>query len=159
MAVFCAIYNEILYFYFILGVILVNSIQIYTIKVPNAVKNDSNCPTVLDCHYSLRPVDTDLVIKWFLNEELVYQWIPPQLPQSFGLLKNRLNLAYKASDDPKSVSRAMQILNPTTEIAGEYKCHVSSFTDEDFNKKHMIVFGKQQSFFGTVRPMFLYFLR
>lgn len=126
---------------------LIHAIQINYIKVPIAVQNNSNSPIILDCYYSLRPDDTDLVLKWFLNENLVYQWIPPQKPQSFGALKNKLNLTYKASDDPKSVYRAMYVLNPTTEIAGEYKCYVSSFTDEDFSIRNMIVFGKEASAF------------
>lgn len=117
-------------------------IQINYIKVPLAVKNNSKSPALLDCHYSLRPDDTELVVKWFLNEDLVYQWIPPNSPQSFGLFDDRLDLNYKSCDDPKCVYRAMYVLNPTTEIAGEYKCHVSTLTDEDFAVKNMTVFGK-----------------
>lgn len=95
----------------------------------------------MDCHYSVRPDDSDLVVKWFLNNDIVYQWIPPQKPQSLGRLKNRVDLEYKASDDPKSIYRALKILNPTNDIAGEYKCFVSTFADEDFSMKNMIVFG------------------
>lgn len=123
---------------FLLG----SAIQINYIKVPVAVKNDSKNPVIMDCNYSLRPDDTDLVIKWYLNDDLVYQWIPPQVPQSYGVLKNRVDLSYRATDDPKTVYRAMKIENPTNEIAGEYKCYVSTFTDEDFSIKNMIVFGK-----------------
>ncbi|KAJ8965828.1 hypothetical protein NQ314_003875 [Rhamnusium bicolor] len=119
----------------------VYSIQINYIKVPPAVKNNSNNPVILDCNYSVRPDDTDLVVKWFLNDDTVYQWIPPQKPQSLGLLKDRIDLQYEATDDPKSVYRAIKIDNPTHDVAGEYKCFVSTFTDEDFTIKHMIVFG------------------
>lgn len=35
----------------------------------------------------------------------------------------------------------MKILNPTIDIAGEYKCFVSTIADEDFSAKRMIVFG------------------
>lgn len=83
-----------------------------------------------------------MVVKWLLNDEVVYQWIPPQKPQALGILKQRVDLKYKASDDPKTVYRAMKIWNPTTDIAGEYKCVVSTFTDEDFRSRNMIVFGK-----------------
>ncbi|CAH1111264.1 unnamed protein product [Psylliodes chrysocephalus] len=123
----------------------IKCIQINFIKVPLAVKNDSNVSVIMDCNYSLRPDDTELVIKWYLNEELVYQWIPPQSPQSFGLLKDKIDLEYKASDDPKCVHRAMKIFNPTNDIAGEYKCFVSTFTDEDFFIKHMHVFVPEKS--------------
>ncbi|KAJ8925392.1 hypothetical protein NQ315_009224 [Exocentrus adspersus] len=97
---------------------LASAVQINYITVPPAVKNDSNDPIILDCNYSIRPDDTDLVVKWFLNDVVVYQWIPPQKPQSLGRLKDRVDLDYKASDDPKSVYRAMKIDNPTTDIAG-----------------------------------------
>uniref|UniRef100_A0A1B6EFC0 Ig-like domain-containing protein n=1 Tax=Clastoptera arizonana TaxID=38151 RepID=A0A1B6EFC0_9HEMI len=40
--------------------------------------------------------------------------------------------------------RAMYILNPTTELSGEYKCFVSTFYDEDFMIKKMIVFSPEK---------------
>lgn len=81
-------------------------------------------------------------MKWFLNDEVVYQWIPPQKPQSLGQLQNKLDLSYKATNDPKTVYRAMKIVNPTVNMAGEYKCFVSTIADEDSSYKKMIVFGK-----------------
>lgn len=125
-----------------LDLIPVRTVQINYIKVPGAVKNDSGSPAILDCNYSVRPDDTELVVKWLLNDEVVYQWIPPQKPQSLGRLKTRVDLSYKATDDPKTVYRAMKIWNPTTDIAGEYKCFVSTFADEDFSVKNMVVFGR-----------------
>lgn len=38
--------------------------------------------------------------------------------------------------------RALYILTPTTELSGEYKCSVSTFTDEDFMIGKMVVIGK-----------------
>ncbi|ENN70680.1 hypothetical protein YQE_12625, partial [Dendroctonus ponderosae] len=116
------------------------AIEINYVKVPNAVKNDSNRAVVLDCNYSIRPDDTELVVQWYLNEDLVYQWIPPNKPQSLGLLKDGVDLAYRATDDPNTVYRAMKIMNPTTNIAGEYKCLVSTLGDHDSRMKNMIVF-------------------
>ncbi|XP_023310601.1 uncharacterized protein LOC108908849, partial [Anoplophora glabripennis] len=124
---------------------IVCCVQINYIKVPPAVKNDSNNPVILDCNYSVRPDDTDLVVKWYLNDDVVYQWIPPQKPQTLGPLKDRADLDYRATDDPKSVYRAIKIDNPTSDIAGEYKCFVSTFTDEDFSTKNMIVFVPERS--------------
>lgn len=80
-------------------------------------------------------------MKWFLNEEVVYQWIPPKKPQSSGVLADKVDLSYEVSVDPKTSHRALKILNPTSEMAGEYKCMVSTFTDEDFSSKRMIVYG------------------
>lgn len=122
----------------------VGGVQINYVRVPPAVRNNSGRPVVLDCDYTVKPDDTGLVIKWFLNgaPAAVYQWIPPKRPQSLGPLKDRLDLGYKATDDPNTMHRALRILNPTTDISGEYKCFVSTFNDEDFSARNMIVFGK-----------------
>lgn len=119
-------------------------VQINYVRVPPAVRNNSGHPVVLDCDYTVKPDDTGLVIKWFLNgaPAAVYQWIPPKRPQSLGPLRGRLDLNYKVSDDPNTMHRALKILNPTTDISGEYKCFVSTFNDEDFSARNMIVFGK-----------------
>ena len=42
--------------------------------------------------------------------------------------------------------RALKILNPTTELSGTYRCKVSSFVDEDFMQRRMIVYGKYYKF-------------
>ncbi|KAF2893337.1 hypothetical protein ILUMI_12836 [Ignelater luminosus] len=119
---------------------IAHAVQINYIRVPPAVRNNSGHSAILDCNYSLRPDDTELVVKWYLNDAVVYQWIPPQKPQALGLMKDKLNLTYQATDDPKTAYRAMKIINPTTDLAGEYKCFVSTFADEDFSMKNMIVF-------------------
>jgi hypothetical protein len=83
-----------------------------------------------------------LVVKWFLNSvpTPVYQWIPPaNRPQDLGVLRGRLDLNYGRGSN-RSVG--LKILNPTTELSGEYKCSVSTFEGEDFMIKRMIVFGK-----------------
>ncbi|KAK5647644.1 hypothetical protein RI129_002536 [Pyrocoelia pectoralis] len=119
--------------------------QINYIKVPSAVQNGSEHSILLDCIYSLRPDDSGLVVKWFLNDAVIYQWIPPQKPQALGLMKGKLNLSYEASNDPIMMYRSMNIINPTADMAGEYKCLVSTFTDEDFSSKNMIVFVPESS--------------
>ena len=62
-------------------------------------------------------------------------------PQDLGILKGKLNLNYRASDDPHTMHRALEILQPTTQLSGEYKCKVSTFLSEDFMAKKMIVVG------------------
>lgn len=113
---------------------------------------------ILDCNYSLRPDDSELVVKWYLNDAVIYQWIPPQKPQALGLMKDKLNLTYRASDDPKMAYRAMKINNPTTLLAGEYKCFVSTFADEDFSMKNMIVFGQFVCCFLLFGKLFLFLI-
>ncbi|XP_075227587.1 uncharacterized protein LOC142328028 [Lycorma delicatula] len=120
-------------------------VQITDLRVPRSVKNGSTS-VLLDCEYTLRPdettTDAGLVVKWFFNKTPapVYQWIPGKKPQELGILKGRLKLDHRASHHPATMHRALYILNPTTELAGEYKCAVSTFNDEDFMIKTMIVY-------------------
>lgn len=96
----------------------------------------------MDCDYTLRPGDQGLTLKWFLNgDTCVYSWTPPKKPQALGPLRNRLDLSFKSSMDPLFMYKGMKILNPTTDIAGEYKCFLSTYADEDSASKFMIVFG------------------
>lgn len=118
------------------------SVHINYIKVPSAVKNNSGEPVILDCNFSYRTDDIDLVVQWLFNDETVYKWIPHQKPQAMGRFKGKLDLTYAITDDPKTAHRAMKILNPSTNETGEYKCVVSTFTDEDFSARNMTVFGK-----------------
>ncbi|XP_075227710.1 uncharacterized protein LOC142328097 isoform X2 [Lycorma delicatula] len=124
-------------------------VQITDLRVPPSVRNGS-ASVLLDCEYTLRPdetsTDSGLVVKWFFNKTPapVYQWIPGNKPQELGILKGRLNLDHRASHHPATMHRALYILNPTTDLAGEYKCAVSTFDDEDFMIKTMIVYAPEQ---------------
>ncbi|XP_067012902.1 uncharacterized protein [Anabrus simplex] len=126
-------------------------VQITDLRVPPAVRNGSG-GALLDCEYSLRQEeqkpDSGLVIKWFFNNEPapVYQWIPGQKPQEMGVLRGKLNLGHRASDQKATMHRALYIVNPTTELSGEYKCFVSTFKDEDFMTKKMVVFAPEKTF-------------
>lgn len=60
----------------------------------------------------------------------------------FFLFQGKLNLKYKASDEAKKMYRALQILNPSPELSGEYKCTVSTFEKEESQSKKMVIFGK-----------------
>ena len=125
-------------------------IQITDLRVPSAVRNNSGSAALLDCEYTLKPAEiagdrfSGLVVKWYFNNSPspVYQWIPGQKPQDLGILKGKLDLSHRASDNGATVHRALYIPNPTTELSGEYKCLVSTFDDEDFMTKKMVVFGE-----------------
>lgn len=125
----------------------IKGLQITSLQVPPFVVNNSGL-VVLDCQYSLTPVDlqqdSGLVVKWFFNNgpAPVFQWIPGQRPQDLGILKGRLDLDYQVSNDNATMYRALSLVNPTTELSGEYRCAVSTFADEDFMIQKMIVYGK-----------------
>ncbi|KPJ11153.1 hypothetical protein RR48_14792 [Papilio machaon] len=89
-----------------------------------------------------------LVMKWFFNGSsgLVYQWIPPMRPQVIGLLKGKVDLDFKISDDPLQAYRAIKIRNPTTDLSGNYTCVVSTFLEEDRQTRTMLVYSPAQNF-------------
>ena len=125
-------------------------IQITNLSVPPSIRNNSDAGALLDCEYTLKPDElaeveyAGLVLKWYFNNNPgpVYQWIPGKRPQDLGILKGKLDLNYRASDHAATMYRALFIPNPTTELSGEYKCQVSTFADEDFMTKKMVVFGE-----------------
>ncbi|XP_046658296.1 uncharacterized protein LOC124352714 [Homalodisca vitripennis] len=127
----------------------IKGLQITSLLVPPYVVNNSGL-VVLDCQYTLTPydlqLDSGLVVKWFFNNgpAPVYQWIPSQRPQDLGILRGRLDLDYRASDNNATMFRALSILNPTTDLSGEYRCAVSTFTDEDFMIQRMIVYAPEK---------------
>jgi len=59
---------------------------------------------------------------------------------------DRLNLEYRATENPYQRHRAMQILRPSTELAGRYTCKVSTFNNEESVSSVMVVYGKLFSF-------------
>ncbi|KOB71539.1 Uncharacterized protein OBRU01_13950 [Operophtera brumata] len=102
---------------------------------------------VLDCEYGAsKPVGVKegLVMKWFFNGSagLVQQWIPPMRPQVIGLLKGKVELNFRISDEPLQAYRAIKILRPTTDLSGNYTCVVSTFMEEDRQTRPMLVYSK-----------------
>ncbi|XP_044755466.1 uncharacterized protein LOC123314334 isoform X2 [Coccinella septempunctata] len=114
------------------------SVKINRLIVPELVHLGQ--PTVLDCDYSVNE-DEGFVLKWYLNEKLVYQWIPSKRPNTLGILRDRVNLNYSASTDTNSVYRALHIIQPGPDLSGDYTCLVSSFISEDRQTKRMLVFA------------------
>jgi hypothetical protein len=120
--------------------------------LPLVIKNGTVRNAVLDCDYALNDDDYAsneknpgaLVVKWFFNNDPapVYQWIHSKKPQGLGVLNGKLNLEYRVSNDNATMYRALQIINPTTELSGEYKCTVSTFNEERSQTRKMIIYGK-----------------
>nr|XP_018907526.1 PREDICTED: uncharacterized protein LOC109037368 isoform X1 [Bemisia tabaci] len=120
------------------------SVKIKSLLVPEVVELGSRSSVVLDCDYSLDDPSgkaAGLVVKWFFNRHPspVYQWIQNKRPQDLGVLKGRLNLDYRASSDATKMYRALEIVNVTTELSGEYQCQVSTFYNEDRQAKKMVI--------------------
>ncbi|KPJ15329.1 hypothetical protein RR48_09356 [Papilio machaon] len=125
----------------------VHSVRIINIRVPEVIQYGTRDAVTLDCDYVTKNV-TGLVVKWFYNDrsQPVYQWIPPQRPQALGLLKDKLDLTYKVSQNPYMQHRALRILQPGTELTGNYTCVVSTFLAEDEKTRPMTIFVPETRF-------------
>ncbi|ENN75376.1 hypothetical protein YQE_08151, partial [Dendroctonus ponderosae] len=113
---------------YIKGIQKISSVKINQLLVPE-IASPASSPIILDCDYSLEfPKDEGLVVKWFFNERLypVYQWIPDAKPQELGILKGRLDLTFRASEDRYMVHRALKIIQLSPELAGNFTCSVST---------------------------------
>ncbi|GAB0092012.1 uncharacterized protein DMENIID0001_069480 [Sergentomyia squamirostris] len=103
-----------------------SAIKITQLLVPAVHVVDGN-PLMLDCVYDLAPNETKLVVKWLLNEQSVYQWIPGSRPYPLNVMRNRVDEKYEAASEPEKMHRALMIAEPTWNMTGEYTCSVDSF--------------------------------
>jgi len=122
-------------------------VEIKDMRVPQMIESGSESHVILDCDYDLRDSSegSQVDVKWFFGDDPqpFFQWLPGRPPQTIGdLFKDRLDLTYEvANSDQFRKHRAIKILKPTTELSGMYRCKVSSFVDEDFMQKPMIVYA------------------
>ena len=113
------------------------------LDVPAVVQNGTEDYVILDCVYSFNESEkAGMVLTWYFNQSMVYQWIPPRRPNALGMLQNRLDLNYTASEDPYKSSRALKIIHPSIEMMGEYSCKVSTFISEASKSAQMLIYGK-----------------
>jgi hypothetical protein len=132
------------------------SVKIQKITVPSVVVMDYNpnmrdLPNLsapeftLDCDFDIDMGEHGLVIKWFLNNKLVYQWIPttpPRPPSVMGLFRNRIKTNYTVSDDPLKLYRGVAVTKPTLNFSGEYMCSVQTFQTSDKKSSFLQIIGE-----------------
>ncbi|XP_071449923.1 uncharacterized protein [Hetaerina americana] len=128
------------------------ALKMLGLKVPGLVRNGTEEKVVLDCVYDLGGTSANdtaggLVVKWFFGGDPapVYQWIPRRRPQDLGVLRGRLDLSQKATDDENTMHRALVIRRPTVELSGRYTCLVSTFTEEKSVSEIMVVFVPEKA--------------
>ncbi|XP_064093711.1 uncharacterized protein LOC135206253 [Macrobrachium nipponense] len=119
---------------------VVRSVTIVRLTVPEVVQTNSTA-VVLDCDYEVEEWERlGLVLKWYIDGvHLVYQWIPPGVPQAAGVLNGRVNTTFRASSEPWEAHRAIYIPYPDSTLSGRYSCTVSTFEDEDTSSAPMLV--------------------
>lgn len=81
------------------------SVKIDNLKVPSQYilkRYESPEPLILDCEYNLPADEKGFVLKWYLNDQLIYQWISTTQPRfyvhvssSFSWLTEESYLFYK----------------------------------------------------------------
>merc|ERR1711874_891611 len=122
-----------------------HSVHIDRIAGPEVVQSGSEL--MLDCNFSyLDEEENQLDLKWYFNGSPipVYQWVPSMSkgPQVIGeLFKHRLDLDYVAHNDTYKKHRALRVVKSDHRFSGTYQCKVSSFVDEDFQQKEVLVFN------------------
>lgn len=121
-------------------------IKVRNLTVPQSYVLDRNTvagqkPITLDCEYETDGNDTGVVLKWFFNNNPIYQWIPGSNPIPLQRFKPHLSTTF-AVNHPKQMYRALHISNPTWNMTGKYTCSLQSFQSSDRETAQMIVIGK-----------------
>jgi len=127
----------------------INSVHIVQIEGPEVVK--SGAELRLDCDYDyMAEEEPQLDLKWYFNGSPipVYQWVPSMKkgPQVIGeMFKQSLDLGYVAHNDTYKRHRALRVAEADHRFSGTYQCKVSSFLDEDFQQKEVLVYTPPSS--------------
>lgn len=118
-------------------------INITTVDIPYLIRAGSSDPIVLDCNYELGKSSTrGLVIKWFVNQDVLYQWIHGTQPTGSDEFRKYIDPSFKASNDPNTMYRAVKLVKPGHELSGNVKCHISTFSAEAEAVRKMLVYCK-----------------
>ena len=121
-------------------------VHILSLNGPEVVQSGEEL--MLDCNFSyLDEEESQLDLKWYFNGSPipVYQWVPSMKkgPQVIGeLFKHKLDLDYVAHNDSYKKHRALRVAKSDHRFSGTYQCKVSSFVDEDFQQKEVLVYSK-----------------
>jgi len=127
----------------------INSVHIVQIDGPEVLK--AGAELRLDCDYDyMAEEEPQLDLKWYFNKSPipVYQWVPSMKkgPQVIGeMFKQSLDLDYVAHNDTYKRHRALRVAEADHRFSGTYQCKVSSFLDEDFQQKEVLVYTPPSS--------------
>ncbi|XP_033215778.1 uncharacterized protein LOC117172107 [Belonocnema kinseyi] len=123
----------------------VEPINITTVNIPKVVKAGTEQNIVLDCIYNMgNSPKTGLVIKWFVNQDLLYQWIHGHKPTGSDEFQKYIDESYKASNDPDTMYRAVKLVRPGHELSGNVRCVISTQYDEVDASRRMLVYSPER---------------
>lgn len=80
-----------------------HSVKITNLKVPSTYILEQTTKTpealILDCEYLIRQDETGFVLKWLLDDNPIYQWIPSHKPYAaviflFTIMEIEFNLIF-----------------------------------------------------------------
>lgn len=113
--------------------------------VPPSIEYGSRNDVVLDCDFD-SDGEQGVEVKWFIDGlvDQIYQWVPEtnSSAKALGKLKDVVDVTYRASNDKKTMHRALHIVNITKELSGNYSCKVSGLNTEAVATKRMVIYGR-----------------
>ncbi|XP_065367871.1 uncharacterized protein LOC135960495 [Calliphora vicina] len=108
----------------------INCVVLHDIDVPELVKienDDDGEPIKLNCNYELDEDPSYLVVKWFLNNNTIYQWIRGQPPSVLPSFKHHIGKIEATSTEKNHEYSGLTLINPSIELSGTYKCSVQTY--------------------------------
>ncbi|XP_012280233.2 uncharacterized protein LOC105699666 [Orussus abietinus] len=113
--------------------------------IPKLVRAETEDPVILDCKYEMgSSPNTSLVIKWYIGDDLLYQWIYGDKPKASQEFKKYIDEKYKASDNPVTMYRAVKLVRPGHELSGNVRCVISTqYTEVEASNK-MLVYSPEK---------------
>ncbi|XP_073813773.1 uncharacterized protein [Musca autumnalis] len=106
-------------------------------------KNTNNKTIDLDCDYELSNSVPYLLVKWFMNNKLIYQWIRGKQPAILAPLRDYIELR-RVSDDPNEEYSGITLNNISIELNGTYKCSVTAGTEYKSVQKEIHIVDLRQ---------------
>uniref|UniRef100_A0A182MM10 Ig-like domain-containing protein n=1 Tax=Anopheles culicifacies TaxID=139723 RepID=A0A182MM10_9DIPT len=127
-----------------------SAVKIINLKVPSTYLLDQTSktpdPLILDCEYEVDESEKGFVLKWLLDGQPVYQWIPSKNPFPFQSFKNRVDTSYVVSSEHLHKHRAMAIIKPLANFTGEYMCTVQTYTSIDRKSAKLKIIVRESKF-------------
>ncbi|KNC33769.1 hypothetical protein FF38_10060 [Lucilia cuprina] len=136
----------------VLYVQVINCLVLHDIEVPELVKiegddDDDMEPIKLDCNYELEEDPSYLVVKWFKDNNNIYQWIRGKPPSALRHFRHHIGEIETTSSDKNHEYRGLTLINPSIELSGTYKCLVQTDRDSKAMEKELHVVDISNSTF------------